>query len=1842
MKKTIQHIIVLTLILNSILNPVLTLATVLEDNSRTVEEVELVDRTFETSVLTDLPVNTIETSEIAESNEDASQATIEDFTIEESSNVTKSDQLEHELLDSSDIKFLTRFDLYSLEGENPTYLTGVEAVLNVGLSATSSTNDLNNYTVKIRLQKKYINKSSIEASSSESQTGLATIEEDAENFIITYLFSNVSSGTSIDVPIKFKTLKGETPNNYVLKAVANIYDSTNREIGQDSININYITKTPSSNKQARDLRGTFTFDSTNLYGGKLAPDNPEYLSKNLNELVPVDFNYQIRKNFRQGGYRYYDKFIIKDVLPKESVFDSNLNPGWVYDPISHTAEYTYENKILIGERDINLPTIRLLFPGAKIETYMTNKMSVTAIPSNKQEYEENLTVSDDINFKFIDFDENDLITGYKAGSYESIYDNLNYLKNYEGNWYLVLRNEQPENGKNLENIILRDYKLDKRMYYSKIEFPVISEDILKGTIDVIGVYSENGQRFEKTIAKDISLNQSKHLFELGKEIDEVIIKSSNQFTKLKPQKQIGFYIYTKFRNPEEISLENGESPNFSNSLTIESNFDGSQSKKVIKSEAYKTLKKLAIRTAVYKSLNTSKKSYFVNDEVSYRLQVIPYGLIPEVSLDYNKIVDLIPPGFEYIEGTTDVRLNYNFKYEKPSLISQSDPEIVSNYKGTGLTALIWTLSPINLIKSNARPGSAYELYYKLKISKYSEIGRNINTVFLSWNNTDEVSPYKSNEGQAEDQFDLNENGRTDDLVSRDSAEINYIPPREVITTKSVKKLSDKNFVSSTGAARLEVGSDGIYEMKVFNNTDQDLKELILLDILPHPNDYTVGISSDSNLRVPRNSNFPIQLRGPVSVPEGYQVFYTADVPINNVKEYTLNANWTSSPSDFEKVRAIKIQLTPGNSLGKEQQVSFTVSFKTPKDETLKNGDKAVNSFGTALSNSLDYFESNNATVEIMRYQISGYLFVDDNRSSSLDDTEKRFNSHIVSLVDSNGKPILDSKNNPYMTITDENGYYQFNILNSGEYRVKILTPDKYSITKPAIQLKGGQGSYDLTVFNNLSEALNNVTVLDILPHKGDKTVGISAESSVPLNRGSEFSVQLTGPVTAPSGYQVSYTTDAPTEDSKDYTQSANWTTSPSDYSKVRAIKITLESGKILDSGDRVNFTVPFKVPMDTKLTSGMQAVNSFGTAINTNPNYFESNNAPVQIVRYQVNGHLFEDSNENSLREPDETPITNHTVALVDENGDPVLGTGNQPMLTQTDDKGYYQFDVLRAGNYRVKVITPENHVLTQPKADQAEGSAIMDETTGLTDVFSLTKMNLTATKNAGYIYIRPTITITGKKTWVDANNQDGIRPKEVTVRLMNGDTEVASQTVSEATDWKYSFKDVPVKQNGQEITYTVTEDAVEGYETIIDGFNITNTHTPAVAPITVKKVWDDTNNQDGLRPQEVTVRLMNGDTEVATEKLTEDKGWEHTFKDLPVNEVGKKITYTVTEDKVNGYETKIDGFTITNKHVPAVKDIEGKKIWDDANNQDGLRPQEVTVRLMNGDTEVATQTVSEATDWKYSFKDVPVKQNGQEINYTVTEDAVDEYETKIDGFNITNKHVPAIAPISGQKIWDDAEDQDGIRPDEITVRLLADGEEVDKQTVTASNDWTYTFENAPMRKDGQLITYGVSEDPVTGYETMIDGFTITNKHIPGKPTDFTTIHGQKVWEDADNKAGLRPESITVRLHANGKEVSSQTVSQETNWKYSFKDLPVIDENDAKITYTVSEDEVEGYETIINGYTITNKLSQKQTPPASNIPKEPTDNKGLPITGESSSSVLITLAGGVLLTGIGIILLRKK
>ena len=449
---------------------------------------------------------------------------------------------------------------------------------------------------------------------------------------------------------------------------------------------------------------------------------------------------------------------------------------------------------------------------------------------------------------------------------------------------------------------------------------------------------------------------------------------------------------------------------------------------------------------------------------------------------------------------------------------------------------------------------------------------------------------------------------------------------------------------------------------------------------------------------------------------------------------------------------------------------------------------------------------------------------------------------------------------------------------------------------------------------------------------------------------------------------------------------------------------------------------------------------------------------------------------------------------------------------------------------------------------------------------------------------VNPDVTINVNKNWQDNDNQDGKRAEKITVELYRNDENepVATATIDASTDWKYVFSKLPkYDENKNEITYKVVEVTVPEYDTEYEisdnGVEIYNHHTPATTEVSGSKTWDDADNQDGKRPSSIIVNLLADGEKVDSKTVTASDNWSWSFTGLDKYNSGTEIVYTISEDTVADYTTVVDGYNITNTHTPEKTTISGSKTWDDVDNQDGKRPSSIIVNLLADGEKVDSKTVTESDKWAWSFTNLDKYKAGKEIEYTVSEEPVEGYTTEVDGYNITNTHTPEKTTISGSKTWDDADNQDGKRPESITVRLFADGTEVTSKTVTAENEWNWSFTDLNKYAKGREIQYTITEDKVENYITNIEktenGYVVTNSYTP----ETTSISVEKVWNDNDNQDGVRPASIKVKLYMKILDNNIAVANKEpielnasTFWKAEFKDLPKYAKG-IEIKYIVKE-----------------------------------------------------------------------
>ncbi len=167
--------------------------------------------------------------------------------------------------------------------------------------------------------------------------------------------------------------------------------------------------------------------------------------------------------------------------------------------------------------------------------------------------------------------------------------------------------------------------------------------------------------------------------------------------------------------------------------------------------------------------------------------------------------------------------------------------------------------------------------------------------------------------------------------------------------------------------------------------------------------------------------------------------------------------------------------------------------------------------------------------------------------------------------------------------------------------------------------------------------------------------------------------------------------------------------------------------------------------------------------------------------------------------------------------------------------------------------------------------------------------------------------------------------------------------------------------------------------------------------------------------------------------------------------------------------------------------------------------------------------------------------------------------------------------------------------------------------------------------------TPGTPEEPTTPSNPETPGTEVETK------VNTTNVAVGKVWQDNENRDGIRPESVTVQLYCNGTAYGSPVVlNQENSWWYRWENL------DASAAWTVDEVNVaDGYtksitKNAVNAWVIVNTHTpgtqavdtSADTPDAAVTPQNPT-GRGAG-TGDESTMLLwfaLMLVSGTAVAG---------
>ncbi|MBO4747399.1 MAG: Cna B-type domain-containing protein, partial [Clostridiales bacterium] len=319
--------------------------------------------------------------------------------------------------------------------------------------------------------------------------------------------------------------------------------------------------------------------------------------------------------------------------------------------------------------------------------------------------------------------------------------------------------------------------------------------------------------------------------------------------------------------------------------------------------------------------------------------------------------------------------------------------------------------------------------------------------------------------------------------------------------------------------------------------------------------------------------------------------------------------------------------------------------------------------------------------------------------------------------------------------------------------------------------------------------------------------------------------------------------------------------------------------------------------------------------------------------------------------------------------------------------------------------------------------------------------------------------------------------------------------------------------------TYTVTENGtaangaaqIKGYTLAVSGDGdvtltasdkdktsaVTNayTETNEKTSVSIQKVWDDNNNQNGDRPASLTVTLSNGQSVV----LNDSNAWSATVDDLPKYENGSEIVYSWSEEQVQGYrmsssvkdQNDPSKTIITNTYDASSVQTSAtvKKVWDDNNDAAGLRPSSLVVYLLQNGTQIDTCTLNEQNGWtatvnnlaKYDATNAEYVYSWTEETITVTGYALESATVSDTTTTLTNKYTaPVLGSLKIKKALAAGAPTDA---SSMTYHFTVTGTKGYTTTVDIQGEGEFVLDNL------ELDTYTITEDTASA---AISGYTLS------------------------------------------------------------------------------------------------------------------------------------------------------
>lgn len=327
-----------------------------------------------------------------------------------------------------------------------------------------------------------------------------------------------------------------------------------------------------------------------------------------------------------------------------------------------------------------------------------------------------------------------------------------------------------------------------------------------------------------------------------------------------------------------------------------------------------------------------------------------------------------------------------------------------------------------------------------------------------------------------------------------------------VSTKSNKKVKgnlDVEYLEEPEVGTVTEGGNIEYKIDVTNIGNVPLEKVEIIDILPHIEDTSVLFKN-----IKRESEFKIyaisEVKAKVIDLDGndkealFDIYYSkSNDPVRFGPKFNIigtDNDWDKkSPENLAELNSFKV-VSKDTLLKPNETLEVTIILIAPSNVPLNY--IAWNSFAADtvykdIEGNEVYtlaIEPEKVGIEIKnnpegKGKISGFVWFDNNKNGMPDIDEEKINNISVFLLDETDKVVNFTFSNP--DFNGNNGYYSFNNIDYGKYRLFYLIPNKYTFTiKILDEIMGNKVNSktgltdEVTLNENNKELIINAGVID--------------------------------------------------------------------------------------------------------------------------------------------------------------------------------------------------------------------------------------------------------------------------------------------------------------------------------------------------------------------------------------------------------------------------------------------------------------------------------------------------------------------------------------------------------------------------------------------------------------------------------------------------------------------------------------------------------------------------------------------------------------------------------------------